>query len=150
MPTPAEGETVQFRIPGDKKYVLMVRKAVNCIARNLGFSEEMAADIELSASEAISNAVEHGSPEHGGNAVVVTCRIDAHALTIDVRDEGPGFEPNLGGPDGDQSLTERGRGLQLIYHLMDSVKVSRTRKGSRVRMVKQVGAGRGSEQVRST
>ncbi len=148
MAAPAESETIQFRIPGNKKYVSMVRKGVNSIARGLGFTEGAAADIELSVSEAIANAVEHGSPEHSGNLVVVTCRFDADALTIDVRDEGPGFDPNMHKRDGGRSLAERGRGLKLIYRLMDSVKVSRTRGGSRLRMVKKVESSRRPQHVR--
>lgn len=131
-----QGEIIQFRIPSDPKYVAMVRRAVQSIARSLGFSEAVAWDIELSVAEALANAVEHGSPEHGRNAVIVVCRVEEDKLTVDVRDEGPGFEP-LGSPKQFESMHERGRGLRLIYRLMDRVNVRRTRKGSRIRMVKQ-------------
>ena len=132
---------VQFRIPGDTKYVPMVRRAVRAIARGVDLSDDLIADIEVSVSEAITNAIEHGSPEQAENVVVVTCRVDADELTVDVRDEGPGFDPNPRNPD---ALQERGRGLKLIYFLMDSVRVSRTRTGCILHMVKKVGAADGA------
>lgn len=131
----AGGGVIQFRIPSDPKYVSMVRRAVQSIARSLGFSEEVAGNIELSVAEALTNAVEHGSPRSKGSAVAIVCRIDEDKLTIDVRDQGPGFEmPGLREPW--ESLDERGRGLRLIYHLMDTVRVRHTPRGSRIRMVK--------------
>jgi anti-sigma regulatory factor (Ser/Thr protein kinase) len=133
----SRGEVVQFRIPGDTKYVPMVRRAVRAIAHSVDLPDDLIADIEVSVSEAIANAIEHGSPEQAENVVVVTCRVDPEELTVDVRDEGPGFDPQPRNPD---VLQERGRGLKLIYFLMDSVEVSRTRTGAILHMVKKVGA----------
>ena len=135
MQAPSQGETIQFRIPGDPKYVSPIRRAIRSIARSLGFPEEFAQDIEMSVAEALANAVEHGSPGHKRNAVVITCKVGEDSLTIDVRDEGPGFEP-LGVGEACNLLEEQGRGLRMIYQLMDRVKVRRTPKGSRIRMVK--------------
>lgn len=137
MQAPSQGDVIRFRIPGDPSHVPLVRRAIRSIARSLGFSEQAAEDIELSVAEAVSNAVEHGSPEHGRNAVVVVCTVLESSLTIDVRDEGPGFDVS-GFEDCEDSLDERGRGLRLIYHLMDKVKVLRTPNGGRIRMVKNI------------
>jgi anti-sigma regulatory factor (Ser/Thr protein kinase) len=130
-------DTFQFRIPGDPKYVSMVRRAMRTIAIDLGFAEDVIWKIEVSVAEALANAVEHGSPGQNRNNVVVACTFEAGKLTIDVMDEGPGFAL----PNSDEiweSLDERGRGLRMIYELMDNVKVSRSRRGSRLRMVKTV------------
>lgn len=132
-------EVVQFRIPGDTKYVSMVRRGMASIACSLGLDDDLIADIELSVSEAIANAIEHGSPERAGNIVVVSCTVDPDKLIIDVRDEGPGFDP---GPRDPCLCEERGRGLKLIYLLMDRVEVSKTRKGAKLRMVKNTDTDR--------
>jgi len=142
------GETIQFRIPGDPRYVSMVRRAMDCVARSLGFPEDAAEDIALSVAEALANAVEHGSPEHKANAVVVVCRVDEDKLTIDVRDEGPGFE--LREPEKwYECMEEHGRGLRLIYNLMDAVNVCHTRTGARIRMVKHKRSTRKARPVHS-
>ncbi len=118
----------------------MVRRAVRTIAVSLGFPEETVWDIEVSVAEALANAVEHGSPDRHEDNVVVACKFDDHKLTIDVRDEGPGFDLPCSEAK-DASWNERGRGLRMIYELMDNVKVSRSKCGWKLRMVKQVGAG---------
>jgi serine/threonine-protein kinase RsbW len=137
MHAASRGDTFQFRIPGDPKYVSMVRRAVRTIAIDLGFPEDVIWQIEVSVAEALANAVEHGSPDHNQDNVVIACVFDDGQLTIDVRDEGPGFAlPSS--EEIEASLDERGRGLRMIYELMDNVKVSRGRHGSRLRMVKSV------------
>ena len=134
-------ETIRFRIPSDPKYVSMIRRAVQSIARSLGFPDDLALDIEISVAEALANAVEHGSPERNGNAVVIVCRVEADKLTIDVRDEGSGFEEgNLDTLC--EPFSEHGRGLRMIYRLMDKVNICRTPKGSRIRMVKKKRSGK--------
>lgn len=129
-------ETILFRIPSDPKYVPTIRRAVLSIARSMGFTEQTAADIELSVAEAITNAVEHGSPGHNRNTVAISCKVGEDRLSIEVRDEGLGFDlPE----DGEcrESMEEHGRGLRLIYKLMDKVNVCHTNRGSRIRMVKK-------------
>jgi len=137
MAAELRGETIRFRIPSDPKYVATVRRAIRSLANSLGFSEDIAEDIEISVAEALTNAVEHGSPEQRKNAVAVVCRVADDRLTIDVRDEGLGFDM----PEAEtqwEMLEERGRGLRLIYHLMDKVRVCHTPRGSRIRMVKKL------------
>ena len=131
----SQGEVIQFRIPGDSRYVPIVRRAILSLARSLGFPEQTAEDIHISVAEAITNSVEHGSPGQKHDNVIIACRIEDGVLTIDVRDEGPGFRMPQSG-ECEASMEEHGRGLRLIYNLMDQVKVCRTPKGSRIRMVK--------------
>ena len=134
MQSLSQGETIRFSIPADPKYAVMVRRAVRTVASRLGFPDDMAADIEISVAEAVSNAIEHGSPDHSANAVAIVCRFEGDKLTIDVRDEGSGFV--LAGFQAPRrSLAERGRGLKLIYRLVDRVRICRTVHGSKLRMV---------------
>lgn len=136
MHSQSQGETIRFRIPGDPKYVSIIRRAIQSIASNLEFPDELTQDIEMSVAEALANAVEHGSPERNGNAVMVSCRVSNDSLTIDIRDEGPGVGEES--PEKESgSLEEHGRGLQMIYKLMDKVDICRTPKGSRIHMVKK-------------
>lgn len=128
------GETIQFRIPADPKYISTIRRAICSIANSLGFPRENVDDIELSVAEALANAVEHGSPYSKGNNVMIVCQVCDDKLVIDVRDEGPGFAP----PSCDaEPFSEHGRGLRMIYDLMDRVKIDHTSRGSRIRMVKE-------------
>ena len=132
----SEKEIIEFRIPGDPECVPMVRKAVQSIARSLGFSEETAADIELSVAEAVANAIEHGSPRRDRDAVMIVCRVTGDKLIVDVEDNGPGFELPRRNHRW-ELLDERGRGLKLIQHLMDKVNVCQTANGCRITMAKK-------------
>ena len=134
----SEVETIQFRIPADHKYVPTIRRAIQSISHNLGFSRDVSEDIELSVDEAIANAIDHGSPQSKTNSVVVVCKVCDEKLMIEVRDEGPGFEPPQSDGRSECELwSEHGRGLRLIYNLMDNVHIRKTPKGSRIRMVKE-------------
>lgn len=130
-----QSETIQFCIPADTKHVAMVRRAIGSVAISLGFPKDKCDDIELSVSEALANAIEHGSPDRTVNSVTAVCKITEDALVISVRDEGGGFAPPGGWESG--LWNEHGRGLRLIYTLMDNVKINRTRKGGSIRMVKK-------------
>lgn len=136
MLAPRQGEVIQFSIPSNRRYVSTVRWAVLSLARSLSFPEEIAEDIHLSVAEAITNAVEHGSPSQMENVILVVCKIAGDKLIIDVWDEGTGFRM----PESIKctaSLDEHGRGLILISKLMDRVRVRNTTKGSLIRMTKR-------------
>lgn len=132
----SQKEIMEFKIPANPECVPMVRKAVQSIARSLGFCEETAADIELSVAEAVSNAVEHGSPHQRRDVVMVVCRLTGDKFVIEVQDEGPGFRLPRRNRRW-EVLSERGRGLKLIQNLMDGVNVSRTDNGCRITMSKK-------------
>lgn len=136
MSAESQADVIRLRIPSDPKYLSSIRRAIRSIANSAGFAESMADDIEVSVSEAVANAIEHGSPHRKQNAVVVECRVDSDKLTIRVCDEGRGFDTECSDDECDL-LDERGRGLKLIYGLMDKVEVKRNKRGSCVRMVKR-------------
>ena len=69
---------------------------------------------------------------------------DAPLLTICVRDEGEGFDPDaLADPlEPDNILKPSGRGIFLIRNFMDEVRLRRAPEGGmEIRMVKRLGSG---------
>ncbi|MFQ5777905.1 MAG: ATP-binding protein [Terriglobia bacterium] len=81
-------------------------------------------EIRLALREALNNAVCHGSRLNPNQQVHLVCRCHPRqGLTLVVRDEGPGFDPDtIPDPTADANL-ERfgGRGLFIIRQLMDEV-----------------------------
>jgi anti-sigma regulatory factor (Ser/Thr protein kinase) len=83
-----------------------------------GLSREEVDDIRLAAGEAIGNAVEHGSASRS-RGFSVRCSFVDDELTIEIRDDGDGFdpsetyEPSPGRP--------HGYGIFLMQRLMDTV-----------------------------
>ncbi|MFN8021263.1 MAG: SpoIIE family protein phosphatase [Acidimicrobiales bacterium] len=94
-------------------------------------SDETQHDVLLAVSEAVSNAVEHGSAaDDGGRPIVVVASMDAYEVRVTVRDHGVWREP--------VPSLERGRGLGIMRALMDDVVVERHDDGTVVRLARAV------------
>jgi serine/threonine-protein kinase RsbW len=100
-------------------------------------------DVPLAHDEAVGNAIRHGS--RGGRPVLVTLHVHDGWVQMTVRDQGPTAElPCL--PQGPPpTLAPGGRGLWLISHLVDEVRLERAGRGVllslRRRAASRVGAG---------
>ena len=110
-----------------------VRAFAEEAARAYGFDQNAAFQIKAAASEAVANAIEHGS-NGPGDEVQVEAVDEAGALVLYVRDAGS-FRPRVS-RGGD--LPERGRGLQFLGQMMDDVDVRPGARGTEVRMLKRL------------
>jgi serine/threonine-protein kinase RsbW len=96
-------------------------------------------DVEIALREALANAVLHGNRQDAEKKVQITCRIQfGGEVSIIVKDEGKGFDPNKV-PDPTAIVnveSGHGRGVYLMRTLMDEVHFERggaevhMRKGS--------------------
>ena len=93
-------------------------------------------DIRLCTEEAVRNAVVHGNRLDEKLLVKVSYWIDNGKLSIEVEDEGAGFNPDtIPDPTGNNNIMkESGRGVCLIRELMDSVEFNE--KGNKIKMEK--------------
>jgi anti-sigma regulatory factor (Ser/Thr protein kinase) len=87
-------------------------------------------DILLAVSEAVTNAIEHGSRCDASRLVSLQAFVDDRAVTAKISDSGRWIDaaPRPDGP----SL--RGRGLTLMNGLANSVCIARTAEGTHVTM----------------
>jgi anti-sigma regulatory factor (Ser/Thr protein kinase) len=93
--------------------------------------DEGAADLLLCADEALINAVAHAPL----TPVLVAAWVRDERLVLEVSDEGPGFDVSCIRHGELPDLTaEHGRGLFLIYQLMDAVRIDSSEHGTTVRM----------------
>lgn len=76
--------------------------------------------VVLAVHEAMINA-----ERHGGGATSATAEVMGSSLTIEVRDEGPGFDVESRAQDRPDAFAERGRGLWLISQITQSWDVRR-------------------------
>jgi serine/threonine-protein kinase RsbW len=93
--------------------------------------------VELALREAVTNAVVHGNRMDAHKLVQVRCRCDLRkGVSIVVRDQGQGFDPNsVPNPLAVESVeAEHGRGIHLMKLAMDEV--SFERGGTEVHMRK--------------
>lgn len=104
-----------------------------------GFPEDLLADIAVSVSEVVNNAIIHGNRQDESKQVEIDLKIDADRVSITVQDEGAGFDPDaLPNPVAQENLMrEVGRGLFIVRAYMDEVSFDMIGgRGLRITMVK--------------
>jgi anti-sigma regulatory factor (Ser/Thr protein kinase) len=128
--------TLEFRIPADKRYISLVRRGIRSLAESAGFGREDVADVEIAVSEAVTNSVMHGSRDVDSAAVVVKCHAYNDTLIVEIEDQSRA-EALPPPPSDCDPCEETGRGVLMMYRLMDECVNCRTESGIRVRMAKQ-------------
>lgn len=125
----AHGVHSSLRVPADLTVVGFVRSALACVLTREGWPHDGAARVLLASTEALTNAIEHGSPV--GGIVEVEVSVSQELARISVADQGrPGaLTPRLPAVQPpDSSL--RGRGLLIISRLADDVALRADRGGT--------------------
>ncbi len=95
----------------------------------------------VAASEAMNNAVVHGNKNDPMKKVVLNIDYDDHKITLEVQDEGGGFDPkDLPDPLLPENLLKpSGRGIHIMKSLMDSVSFDFNSKGTKIILQMKVG-----------
>jgi len=94
------------------------------VVRSMQCSEGKEGEIQVSLSEALANAVEHGCGHDSDQEIQLCVACDeTRGMLLVVRDPGEGFDPSsIENPTIGQNIyQERGRGIYLINQLMDDV-----------------------------
>jgi serine/threonine-protein kinase RsbW len=112
-----------------------VRSFADSCAASFGFGDDIRYQIKMAMSEAVANAVEHGSPTPG-DSVRVRAVAEGPTLAFYVEDNGS-FVPRIA-PRG--ALPERGRGLAFLGQLMDEVDIRPGPDGTTLRFAKRLEA----------
>ena len=123
----------ELTVPADLSRLPEVRAFAEDSALEYGFNGDIAFQIKSAASEAVANAIAHGS-NGPDDDVAVEALEEAGAFLLYVRDGGS-FRPRVS-RGGD--LPERGRGLQFLGQMMDEVDVRPGPRGTEVRMLKRL------------
>jgi len=102
-----------------------------------GWDESEVFSIHLAAEEAIVNAIVHGNKLDPAKHVVVECAVSPDFMSIEITDEGAGFDPAKV-PDctqDDRLEVPSGRGVMLMRTFMTRIEYNA--KGNRVLMEKR-------------
>ncbi|RKX24607.1 MAG: ATP-binding protein [Candidatus Zixiibacteriota bacterium] len=132
------GDTISF--PSDQTFLQDVDTFVEGTLRNLGADKSVTADIAISVSELVNNAIIHGNGSSPDKSVSVKVTCTNKVVTITVSDEGGGFDPDsVADPLAEENLMkEVGRGIFVIRSLMDKMEYSTTSNGSSVSITKTI------------
>lgn len=120
-------------LQADPASAAVARAFVGQAAEDLDCDRAATEAFRLGTTEAVANAVEHGAPCDNG-LISVSVYLEAGCLTTEVGDCGDFHEvrqPTNG-------LEERGRGLPLMFALMDHVEIDSVPGRTVVRLAKQL------------
>ncbi|MBC6696247.1 ATP-binding protein [Terrisporobacter mayombei] len=125
-----------MEISSNPEYVSIIRLTTSGIANKVGFCIDDIEDLKVAISEACTNAIKHSSDD----TFTIIYSIMVNGLTIEIIDNGKGYDKNsVTEPDLD-NLKESGMGLFIIESLMDEVNVeSEKGKGTTIKMTKYLG-----------
>lgn len=131
------GETVELEIPSSPEYVLIVRNAVEGLAKRMNFAVSQIEDLKVAVGEACTNAVKYGCSNEDVHIVEVKCIVCKDGLEIEVKNNIHNCKcPSV--PLHPDITREGGLGLYLMKQLMDEVDISWDEKIATVRMFKAI------------
>ena len=131
--------SVRLRVPARAEYIALARLALSGLAAIVALPEELLADLKLALTEAVSNSVRHAYAD-GAGFVSIAYELSGDALTVEVFDDGQGFDPNRPPTLEGEELTEGGLGIAIIRTIADEFELSSRPgvRGSRLRFVKRL------------
>jgi serine/threonine-protein kinase RsbW len=123
-------DLLKMSMPAEPRFVSFARRAVSQVLLQLSLSAQVRDDILIAFSEACSNAVLYGALKPC-TPIRLLCRTlhdhrrEPRQLEIEIRNHGEGFASHVDRQDFEmpspESLSEHGRGLPLMKHLVDDV-----------------------------
>ncbi len=132
------GDTIV--IPSDQEFLSDIDSFVEGTLRGLGIAESVVADIAISVSELVNNAIVHGNKFAREKKVTVKLKQSGGVLTVSVTDQGTGFDPgHVPDPLAQENLLkEVGRGIFIVRQLMDKVDITASPHGTTIAITKSI------------
>jgi len=115
---------LDVEIPSDVNYIEQVVELATRQCRELHLPpHKCSLNVPVALSEALSNAILRGNANGQGTYVRLRAVISDDAVVFDITDEGPNFDMDAMRvePTPENVMREEGRGLFLMYRLMDRV-----------------------------
>ena len=134
-------EKIDLELPSDVTLMNAVLEYLLDRVARLGLIKVEQSNLFVALDEAFVNAVKHGNRNDPSKLLRVTAELSAHEAIFTVEDEGDGFNVNdIPDPRDPANLFKsNGRGVLLIYNIMDEVEYSE--RGNRLKMVKRPDTG---------
>lgn len=105
-------------LPHDAVSIPACRHVLRYLLRAIGVAPHCIDNVVLAQTEACTNVVEHAGP---GEEYEVQVEIDEARCVVRVRDAGQGMDWRALGRSSPGELSERGRGIELMRAISDSV-----------------------------
>src|SRR5215813_8003284 len=131
----------ELTIPSRLEEMEAVHDLIALAVKEYELNDELAHWIELTISESMINAIQHGNKSDPAKEATLKISSTGEAIEIIVEDQGCGFKLDMIADPTDTAnlLKPSGRGILIIRSFMDEVDLSeREGGGCRLRMVKKI------------
>ena len=131
----------ELTIPSRLEEMHAVHNLIGEAIKEFDLNDELAHWIELTISESMINAIQHGNKADPAKEATLRISSIGDSIEIIVEDQGCGFKlDNVADPtDTANLLKPSGRGILIIRSFMDEVKLShREGGGTKLRMLKRL------------
>ena len=129
----AEFQPREHSMQADLERLKEARDFAEQAAADFGFDGNACYDVKLAMSEAVTNAIQHGSSSPS-DPIKIAVLAEGQALVFEVLDTGR-FRPRVRRRG---ELTESGRGLEFMRVLMDEVHLRPGSSGTLMRFIKRL------------
>jgi serine/threonine-protein kinase RsbW len=152
MPT-SPGQAVHLEFTSAFEMLDFVQVVSDHLGRSVGLDDDARHWVSVAIRESVINAIKHGNHYDATKHVFVDLETQSNGqpeLSIRVRDEGEGFDPEeVADPLAPENLLKAsGRGIFLIRSFMDNVQLRRAPEGGmEIRMTKRAHSDTSSEHV---
>ena len=134
---------VDINISSRFENIDLIDLVTEALLRHVGMDEESIERMGLAVREAVANGVQHGNKEQPEKRVAVSFVVSTEEVSIQIRDQGEGFDVDaLPDPlDPENLFKPRGRGILLMSTFMDEVNFEfKGDRGTEVTLCKRLGA----------
>jgi anti-sigma regulatory factor (Ser/Thr protein kinase) len=113
--------------PAKPEELANIRRVVRTWMAPFALGDDAVADLVLAVDEAVANAVEHAYGPDENGTIELMMWTEARALCVEVTDRGRWKSPS-------QGASMRGRGIQVMHAMTDSVLIHFDARGTKVLM----------------
>jgi serine/threonine-protein kinase RsbW len=133
---------LDIQVPNQTKYLRLVGNIAQQVVEGIDVAgsdrDALAYHLNLVVTEAVTNAMQYGPKDDLEAKIRIFLSYENKDLCVRVYDRGAGFDLEAVPEQGEDELSERGRGLFFIRSLMDSVLYRKTKCGNVLEMKKRV------------
>jgi anti-sigma regulatory factor (Ser/Thr protein kinase) len=134
-------QLTKLTLQGTPEEVMRAVEAMQELARTQGVPDKMVFGLALALEECGSNVVNHALKRDAARTFQVDFGRQEDVFAIEIRDNGPAFDPTAAAPrkpQQDDDDVPGGWGIELVRRFMDEIRYGREGNENVLRLAKQI------------
>ena len=115
--------SIRIEVPALTENIRMIESFIDNAKEKFQLDDDIYGNIMIAVTEAVNNAIKHGSQSDSTKNVHISLLLDNSTLKFRIEDQGAGFDySHLPDPTAPENIAKPGgRGIFLMKHLSDDV-----------------------------